>query len=121
MLVWFPQPKVAWETFAGGIDVNEIFRIPITDVSFYLHILLMGVNSNFYSLQIFFLKSDKICVGIIFKQNFELPSILFQRRDSSGHKMKYAWELRWLNRYVRVFLYHDAVTKRVIVNILKLP
>ena len=95
--------------------------MPIIDVFFYMHISLMGVNSNIYSLQSFLLQSDEICVGIIFKRNFKLPVILFYRRDSSGHKMKYAWELRWLNRYVRVFLNPDAVTMRVIVKILKQP
>ena len=79
----------------------------------------MGVNRNFYKLQSFFLKSDEICVGIILKRNFKLPAIF--NVTSSGHKMKYAWELRWLNGHVRVFLNHDAVTMRDIINILKSP
>ena len=80
----------------------------------------MGVNRNFYKLHSSFLKSDEICVTIIFKRNFKLPAI-FSVVTSSGHKFKYALELRWLNRYVRVFLNHDAVTMRDIINILKQP
>ena len=78
----------------------------------------MGVNRNFYKLQNFFLESDETYVGIILKRNFKLTAI-FSVVTSSGHKIKYAWELRWLNRYVRVSLNHDAVAMRNIINILK--
>ena len=37
----------------------------------------------------FYRKSDKICIGIILKQNFKLPAI-FSVVTASGHKMKYA-------------------------------
>ena len=75
----------------------------------------MDVNRNFYKLQSFFLKSDEICVGIILKRNFKIPAI-FSVVTSSGHKRKYALELRWLNRRVRVFLNREAVTMQDIIK-----
>ena len=81
----------------------------------------MGVNRNFYKLQSFFsLKSVEIFIGIIPKRNFKLPAI-FNVVTSSGHKMKYVWELHCLNLHVRVFLNHDAGTMRDIIIILKQP
>ena len=74
----------------------------------------MGVNRNFYKLQSFFFPKKWWNLFLNEISNF-LP--FFGVVTSSGHKMKYAWELRWLNRYVRVF--HDAVTMRDIMNTLK--
>ena len=80
----------------------------------------MGVNRNFYKLQSFFLKSDEIFVGIILKRNFKLPAIV-SVVTSSGYKIKYALELRWLNRHVCGFVNDHAVTVSDIINILKPP
>ena len=54
----------------------------------------MDVIRDFYNSHSFFpWRSDEICIGIIPKENFELPAI-FSGETSSGYKMKYAYELR---------------------------
>ena len=50
----------------------------------------MGDIRDFFNSHSFFPeKNDEICIGIILKQNLELPAT-FSGETSSGHKMKYA-------------------------------
>ena len=75
----------------------------------------MGVIRNFYNSHSFFLKVMKFAFGLFLNEpNF--PPFCFTVETSIGHNMKYAWQLRCLNRYVRVFLNHDAVTMHIIVK-----
>ena len=46
----------------------------------------MGAIRDFYNLQFFTRKSDKICIGIILERNFKLAAI-FSGETSSGYKM----------------------------------
>ena len=61
----------------------------------------------------------KFALEIFLNKISNFPQFCFIVGISNGYKIKYAWELRSLNRYVSVILNHDVLTMRVIINILK--